>query len=111
MNDRLMQIRRVAILIDEVSWSPRTRFLLLPLEDYRDALCLSIGRTGKIPEAIQGLIPFAESGEGRIGRHLQKAIVDIIRHHLNLEHARHGEGNPVQGCPFCHRATELFANG
>lgn len=109
MNDRLMQMRRVAILIDEVSWSPRTRFLLIPLEEYRDALRVNRVRTEGIPQAIQDLIPFAESGEGRIGRHLQKAIVDIIRNHLHIEHARHGGSNPVQGCPFCQREAKAVA--
>lgn len=110
MNDRLKQMRRVAILIEEISWSPRTRFLLLPLEDYRDMLRVSRGQTLGIPEAIQDLLPLAESGEGRIGRHLQKAIIEIIRHHLQLEHARHGPGNPVQGCPFCRRQIEPVAD-
>jgi len=106
LNDRHMQIRRISILIDEVSWSPRMRFLLLPLEDYRDALRADEVRREGNSEAIQYLLPLAESGEGRIGRHLQKAIVEIIRQHLRLEHARHDAAHPVSGCPLCHRSTK-----
>lgn len=78
------QVWRVNVLIDEVSWSPKTRLLLLPLQEYRDTLHRPHQTEAAARSSIEELMLWAETGETRLGRQLQRALVELIREHLRF---------------------------
>lgn len=99
---RKRQAWRVAILIDELSWSQKTRVLLAPLEDYRQHLMATRLELQIIRPQVEALCLWAETGEHMLGRHLQRALVELMRQHFELEHHCHiAFGKTDSTCRIC----------
>lgn len=96
MHSRHRQIWRINILLDEVSWSPKTRPLTLPLEEYRETFPLLLSSGAHFSPCMEVLMLLAETGEARLGRSVQKALVELIREHFRMIGNLHAKEAPSE---------------